>query len=80
MVKIILDKRLKISYNTQMKKYERKPWNDSECKILSEHYYNSPLEELQAMLPGRAIQSIRGKVFTLKRKGYRFKYESKSKK
>jgi hypothetical protein len=33
---------------------------------------------LRALLPGRTLQSIRGKVFTLKRKGYHFKYASKS--
>jgi hypothetical protein len=61
-----------------MKKYEKKPWNDTECRILSEYYYTTTLENLRALLPGRTLQSIRGKVFTLKRKGYHFKYASKS--
>lgn len=62
-----------------MKKYKKKPWSDLECRILSDKYYTSTTNEVQALLPGRTMESIRGKVFTLKKKGYRFKYESKSK-
>jgi hypothetical protein len=56
-----------------MKKYKRKPWTDTERKILAAYYFSQDINEMMHMLPDRSEQSIRNQVAYLRKRGYRFK-------
>ena len=77
-LKIILDNLSLFRYNTRMKKYERKPWTDSERKVLGSFYFTTPFDKVCLLLAERSPASIRNQVHYLKKRGYRFKYENKS--
>ena len=77
-LKIILDNLSLFRYNTRMKKYKRKPWTDSERKVLGAFYFTAPFDKDCLLLAERSPASIRNQVHYLKKRGYRFKYENKS--
>jgi hypothetical protein len=56
-----------------MKNYKRKPWTDTERKILAAYYFSQDINEMMHMLPDRSEQSIRNQVAYLRKRGYRFK-------
>lgn len=56
-----------------MKKYEKKPWTDSERGLLRDYYYPLGIEKVSQLLPGRSANSIIKQVAYLKRRGWYFK-------
>jgi hypothetical protein len=73
LLKIILDILLKFRYNTRMKQYKKQPWTMKERRLLSEHYYMIPTEDLLLLFPQRTIGAIRNQVNYLRKRGYKFK-------
>ena len=59
----------------KMRVYTKKPWSMKERSILSKYYYKVPLEEVQALLPGRTPNAIRKQVLYLRKRGWPFKRE-----
>lgn len=55
-----------------MKIYKKKPWTVDERKLLALHYFNTDIDHVSEMLPGRSQQSIRNQVSYLRKRGYRF--------
>lgn len=72
-LKKVLDKIAIFRYNTLMKKYQKKPWSESERKLLSLYYFHASIDEVMDMIPDRTETAIRNQVAYLRKRGYRFK-------
>tara|TARA_B100000530_G_C15803159_1_gene426450 strand:+ start:139 stop:324 length:186 start_codon:yes stop_codon:yes gene_type:complete len=60
-----------------MRKYIKRPWSKEERTVLSQYYYLKSIEEIQLLLPERTPNAIRKQVLYLRKRGWRFKRESK---
>ena len=60
-----------------MRNYMKKPWSKKERTVLSQYYYLKSIEEIQLLLPERTPNAIRKQVLYLRKRGWRFKRESK---
>ena len=72
-LKKVLDNIANLEYNILMKKYQKKPWSQSERKILSLYYFHASIDEVMGMIPDRTETAIRNQVAYLRKRGIRFK-------
>jgi hypothetical protein len=72
-LKKVLDNIANLEYNILMKKYQKKPWSQSERKLLSLYYFHASIDEVMGMIPDRTETAIRNQVAYLRKRGIRFK-------
>jgi len=71
--KIFLDFRAYLTYNSNMKKYIKEPWIESENILLLEYYHTLSKDALLAIFPGRSKAEIDMQAANLRRKDAKFK-------